>query len=158
MSQFKGPLSLDERESNTHLFVIGRIHAKPGHQHVRSEAFGALMKKHSDRQFCGSLCLKKVLMISRCSPSRSFACHRSNEGGGRRARAKAARRGRKCWPNTAKTTSIMSAASSLSTEMADLTSKSLSSLIDSVSSRRRSRLRIDGRSCGVAGVNSSGSF
>lgn len=52
----------------------------------------ALMKTHSDRQSRRSPSLKKVLIISRCYPSRPFACPRSNKGGGRWTGSNTARR------------------------------------------------------------------
>lgn len=61
------------------------------HKGVREEVFDILMKTHSDRQYCGSPSLKKAWVISRCSPARSFACPRRDEGW-RWTRAKAARR------------------------------------------------------------------
>lgn len=85
------------------------------------------------------------------SASRSFACPRSmKERGGLDIQPEVL-----AHRSEVDVMSMVSAAISFSSEMADLTSKSVSSLINSVSSRWRSRFDIASQSCGVVRMKSS---
>lgn len=96
---------------------------------MHDEAFDVLMKRHSDRQCCGSLSLKDLVISRFLRRALSRALEVIKERGGLDIQQEVLTH-----HSEVDMMSMVSAAISFCMEMADLTSKRLLSLIDSVSS------------------------